>query len=25
MQTVVFSNDGCTYDEYQFQYLVYKP
>jgi len=25
MQSVVFSNDGCTYDEYQFQYLVYKP
>jgi hypothetical protein len=25
MQTVLFSNDGCTYDDYQFQYLVYKP
>jgi len=25
MQSVVFSNDGCSYDEYQFQYLVYKP
>ena len=25
MQTVVFSNDGCIYNDYQCQYLVYKP
>lgn len=23
--TVVYSNNGCNYQEYQFQYLVYKP
>ena len=25
VQTVVYSNNGCNYQEFQFQYLVYKP